>query len=225
MSSNSAADNQFSGRASVPASPDFALGPKRYGLAGTLALPKSDAGIHGLIERIRSPDEAVSGAAWQSAGPYGAAAVQPLAALMADGDFELARKAKRALYLVVRHAGHPAAARERKAVERELIIVLGSGPAPVRREVVWMLSEIGSARAVRPMAALLLEADLREDARCALTRHPSLSAVTALKAAFTAASGDFKYALAESLRQRGAPAEGCPSRKLVPTAQTSVSPS
>jgi hypothetical protein len=46
--------------------------------------------------------------------------------------------------------------------------------------------------------------------------------VTALKSAFATASGDFKYALAESLRQRGAAVEGYPSRKLVPTAQTNV---
>ena len=184
----------------------------------------ADAEIQGLIERIRSPDETVSGAAWQSAGPYGAAAVEPLAALMADEDFELARKAKRALYRVVRHVGHPAAARERKAVERQLILLLGSSPSRVRREVVWMLSEIGSARAIGPMAALLADKELREDARCALTRHPAPGAVTALKSAFANASGDFKYALAESLRQRGEKVEGYPSRKLVPTAQTNVAP-
>jgi len=185
---------------------------------------KAHTTIQGLIERIRSQDEAVSGAAWQSVGPYGAAAVKPLAALMADGDFELARKGKRALYLVVRRAGYPKATRERKAVERELIAVLSSGPGPVRREVVWMLSEIGSTRAVKPMAALLLEPQLREDARCALTRQPSPGAVSAIKSAFATASGDFKYALAESLRQRGVPVEGYPTRKLLPTAHTSVKP-
>jgi HEAT repeat protein len=185
---------------------------------------KTDAGIQGLIQRIRSRDEAVSGAAWQSAGPYAAAAVQPLAVLMADGDFELARKAKRALYLVVRHVGHPAATKERKAVERQLIRLLRASPAPVRREVIWMLSEIGTARAVGPMAALLSDKELREDARCALTRHPAPRAVTALKSAFAAASGDFKYALAESLRERGVAVEGNPSRKLVPTAHTPVGP-
>ncbi len=186
---------------------------------------KADAGIQGLIERIRSPDEVVSGVAWQSAGPYGAPAVKPLAALMASHDFELARKAKRALYRVVRHVGHPAAVQERKAVERQLILVLSSATAPVRREVVWMLSEIGTTRAVGPMAALLSNEELREDARCALTRHPAPSAVAALKSAFAAASGDFKYALAESLRQRGVMVNGSPSRKLVPTAQTGLAPS
>jgi len=184
----------------------------------------SDSEIQDLIERIKSPDETISGAAWQSAGPYGAAAVEPLAALMTDEDFELARKAKRALYRVVRHVGHPAAARERKGVERQLILLLDSSPSRVRREVVWMLSEIGSTRAIKPMAALLADEELREDARCALTRHPAPGAVTALKSAFSAASGDFKFALAESLRQRGERVAGYPSRKLVPTAQTTVAP-
>ena len=177
-----------------------------------------------MIERIRSSDETVSGAAWQNAGPYGAADVEPLAALMADEDFELARKAKRALYRVVRYVGTPAAARERKAVERQLILLLNSSPSRIRREVVWMLSEIGSARAVGPMAALLAEDELREDARCALTRHPAPGAVTALKSAFAAATGEFKFALAESLRQRGEKVAGYPSRKLVPTAPTQVKP-
>ena len=180
--------------------------------------------IDGLIERIRSRDEAVSGAAWQSAGRYGAAAVQPLAKLMADGDFEVARKAKRALYLVVRHVGHPMAAGERRAVERELVVVVGSAPAPVRREVAWMLSEIGTDRCVGALAALLADEELREDARCALTRLPTPMAALALRTAFAGASGDFKYALAESLRQRGEKVAGYPSRKLVPTAQTSVTP-
>ena len=182
----------------------------------------SDADIPGLIERIKNPDDAISGAAWQNAGPYGAPAVGPLALLMADGDFELARKARRALSRVVRHASHPTAVRERRAVEGELILVLGSSPSRVRSQLVWMLSEIGSARAVKPIAALLADKELREDARCALTRLPSRSAVTALKSAFVAAPGDFKPALAESLRQRGERVAAYPSRKLVPTAQTSV---
>jgi HEAT repeat protein len=184
----------------------------------------SDTDIQSLIERIKSHDDAISGAAWQSAGPCGAAVVKPLAALMADENFELARKGKRALYLVVRHAGRPGAGEECQGVERELIIVLGAGPSRVRREVVWMLSEIGSAGAVDAMAALLADQELREDARCALTRLPVPNAVTALKATFATAPEDFKYALAESLRQRGEKVEGYPSRKLVPTKQTSVAP-
>jgi HEAT repeat protein len=180
--------------------------------------------IQGLVDRIKSRDETVSGAAWQSAGPYGAAAVKPLAALMADPDYELARKARRALYRVVRHVGHPAAARERRAVERRLLSLLDEGPAPVRCELVWMLSEIGGPRVIGPLAKLLADPQLREAARCALTRHPAPGALAALKSAFAAAPLDFKDALAESLRQRGEKVEGCPSRKLAPTAQTNVAP-
>jgi HEAT repeat protein len=184
----------------------------------------SDDDIQGLIDRIKSPDDTISGAAWQSAGPYGAAAVKPLAALMADANAELARKGKRALYLVVRHAGHPSTEAQRRAVEGELIAVLGSSPSQVRCDLVWMLSEIGGDRAVKAIAALLTDQQVQEDARCALTRVPSPSAVTALKSAFVAAPEDFRYALAESLRQRGEKVEGYASRKLMPTAQTKVTP-
>ena len=184
----------------------------------------SDTNIQALIARIKSPDDTISGAAWQSAGPDGAAAVGALAALMTDGDFELARKGKRALYRVVRHVSPPAAGGERRAVERELIVVLETSPTQVRRDIIWMLSEIGSDRSVKPLAALLENRELREDARCALTRLPAPSAVTALKAGFIEGSGEFKYALADSLRQRGQKVDGYPSRKLVPTAQTSVTP-
>ncbi len=177
-----------------------------------------------LIERIKSADETVSGAAWQSAAPYGAAAVKPLAELMSEPDFELARKAKRALYRVVRRGGFPWTSRQRKAIESELIRTLRDSPSPVRRDVVWMLSEIGARRAVSPMAALLADPEVREDARCALTRHPSPKATAALKTAFASAPEDFKYALAESLRKRGEKVEGYPSRKLVATAQTTVKP-
>ena len=85
-----------------------------------------------------------------------------------------------------------------------------------------MLSEIGSAAAVDPMAALLADADVREDARCALTRIPGAQATDALKKAMSSAPDEFKYALAESLRARGEKVSGYPSRKLVPTKQTTV---
>lgn len=181
-----------------------------------------DTRVQELVDRIRSSDEAVSGAAWQSAAPYGAAAVQPLVALMAEEDFELARKGKRALYLVIRRAGRPAAERERKAVERELIQALSTAPDPVRCALVWMLAEIGGASSVGPIAALLTNREVREDARCALIRLPDPAAVKALKMAIPDAPIQFRYALAEAVRARGEKVDGYPSRKMVPTAQTKV---
>jgi len=180
------------------------------------------ASVDDLIAKIKSQDDNVRGPAWQGAGPCGATAVKPLAAVMTDADFEIARSAKRALYKIVRHAGRPGAAKEAKAVATELIALLPGSPTVVRREALWMLSEIGGDEAVAPMAALLSDKELREDARCALMRLPGRKVTAALKTAFASAPEEFKFALAESLRQHGEKAKGYPSQKLVPTRQTSV---
>jgi HEAT repeat protein len=172
--------------------------------------------ITDLVARIKSTDDKVRGPAWQGAGPAGAPAVKPLVAVMTDPDFEISRSAKRALYKIVRHAGRPGAKKEARAVEEELIPLLQHSAVPVRREVLWMLSEIGGDDAVAPMAALLTDKEVREDARCALMRLPGRKATAALKSAFSSAPEDFKFALAESLRARGEKVNGYPSKKLVP---------
>lgn len=178
--------------------------------------------VEELVAKIKSPDDKVRGPAWQSAAPYGAAAVRPLADLMTHEHFEVARAAKRALYKIVRHAGRPGAESEARAVEKELISLLKSDAVPVRRETLWMLSEIGTDDAVAPMAALLSDKEVREDARCALMRLPGDKATAVLKAAFATAPEEFKFALAESLRKRGQKVDGYPSKKLTPTRQTTV---
>jgi HEAT repeat protein len=182
------------------------------------------AATHGdeLIARIQSRDDEVSTAAWQSAALYGAPAIKPLAALLTSQDFELARRARHALYKIVRHANRPGARAEARAVESELLSLL-EDPG-TRREGLWLLSEIGGDRAVEPMAALLSDKDCREDARCALLRIPGEKVTAALRKALATAPEDFRYALADSLRARGGKVEGYPSRKMVPTAKTSVEP-
>ena len=175
-----------------------------------------------LIAKIKSPEDAVRGPAWQASGPVGASAVGPLAEVMSDAHFEIARSAKRAIEKIVRYAGRPGADAERKAVETELIKLLAHAQVNVRRHAVWMLSEIGDDAAVGPMAALLRDAEVREDARCALTRVPGAQATAALKQAMEGVPEEFKHALAESLRARGEKVSGYPSRKLVPTKPTSV---
>lgn len=171
-----------------------------------------------LLERIQSADVQLRGAAWQGAAPYGASAVGPLAELaLTHPDFEVVRAAKRALWKIVRHAGRPKADAERKAVEAELIRLLNQGNPDVRREFVWMLSEIGGNAAVQPLAALLQDTDLREDARAALQRIPTRQAVAALKAALKTVPEAYRPAIAVSLRARGQAVKDYPSHKLVPT--------
>ncbi len=175
-----------------------------------------------FLAKITSKDDQVRGPAWQNAAAYGAAAVPRLAAVLIDQDFEVARSAKRALYLILRHAGRPGAANESKNVQREILKLLTHEAMVVRREALWMLSEIAGEDAVAPMAALLADAEVREDARCALLRLPGKRVTSALKSAMKEAPEMFKPALAEALRQRGRKVTGYPSQRLVPSRRTTV---
>jgi HEAT repeat protein len=182
-------------------------------------------GVDELIAGIKSDSPEERTQAWQSAGKVGAQAVKPLAKVMTDDGLEVARAAKRALWQIVRYTGRPGANQERGAVETELVVLLGDEqPVAVRREVLWMLSEIGARRSIKPIAELLRNEDLREDARMALERIPGNRSVTALKAGFESATEDFKLNMAQSLRKRGEEVAGYPCQKLVPIKKTDVKP-
>ena len=198
------------------------------GAAGVTAHTASAAqaqGVDELIAGIKSSSDKERTEAWQSAGEVGATAVNPLAKVMTDDDLEVSRAAKRALWKIVRHTGRPGANRERRAVETELTGLLGRGkPVAVRREVLWMLSEIGARISIKPIAGLMMNKDLREDARMVLERIPGKRAVTTLKATFEKAPENFKPNIAQSLRKRGEEVAGYPCQKLVPTKKTEVKP-
>lgn len=192
------------------------------GTAALLARAQAADAIENLIAAIKSPDDPVRGPAWQSAAAAGPAAIKPLAGLLTDPAFEVARSARRALWRIVRHAGRPGAADEARAVVAELVPLLKTGGALARREVAWMLSELGGDEVIAPMAALLADPDAREDARCALMRFSGDKATAAFQSAFAGAPDEFKFALAESLRTRGVKVDGYPSQKLVPNRKTTV---
>lgn len=178
-----------------------------------------------FIERIQSKDDAVRAAARDHAGPVGAKAVLPLAKIAVGGELEIARAANRALQNIVYHAGRPGAENEAKAVAAELLKLLGdSQPLQFRRDVLWMTWQIAGEEAVAPVAALLANADLNEDARMALERLPGEKATAALKAALAKAADDAKPALAHSLRVRGVETPGVPDLRLKPTKKTTVQP-
>jgi HEAT repeat protein len=182
-------------------------------------------GVEELISKIKDDSAQVRTEAWQGAGEVGAPAVKPLAKVMTDENLEVARAAKRALWRIVRVAGRPGANKERRAVETELVSLLGDEqPVAVRREVIWMLSEVGARNSIKPFTGLLRNKDLREDARMALERIPTKRAVTVLKAAFEKAPEDFKPNIAQSLRKRGEEVAGYPCQKLVPRKKTDVKP-
>jgi len=184
--------------------------------------------VNELIAKIKDKDDKVRCAAWVGAGDFGAGAVKPLADVMEDPDAEVRRAAKNALYTIVRRAGRPGADAERKAVEAELCGLLGpERPSAVRRELLWMLSEIGGDDAVlamRRIPGLRETRDLWEDVRCTIQRIGGDAAVAALKKALETAPEDYRPALASSLRALGTEVPGVPDHKLVPTKPTSVKP-
>ena len=192
--------------------------------AGTAGATKTKA-VDELIVKLKDKNDKVRADALLNAGEIGAPAVKPLAKVMADKDIEVMRAGKRALWKIVRHAGRPRARDEKKAVITELIGLLGDDqPTSVRREVLWMLSEICGRTSIKPIAALLSNKELREDARMVLQRIPGKQSIAALKKGLKAAPKDFKLNIAQSLRKRGVKVRGLACVKLVPTKKTNVKP-
>jgi len=192
--------------------------------AGTAGAAKTKA-VDELIAQLKDKSDKVRAEGLLSASEVGAPAVKALAKVMGDKDVEVMRAAKRALWKIVRRAGRPRARDERRAVAAELIGLLGDDqPTLVRREVLWMLSEIGQRRPVKAIAALLSDKELREDARMVLQRIGGRQSLKALKDGLKSAPEDFKLNIAQSLRKRGVKVSGYPCVKLVPTKKTNVKP-
>jgi len=125
---------------------------------------------------------------------------------------EVGRAAKRALWKIVRHVARPGASREKETAIGLLLDLLAPiEPVPVRREVVAMLSEIGDDQVVNGIADLLDNEELREDARVALERIPTKTALAALQTALETVTGDFRRDIARSLRARGMEVPDSPS--------------
>ena len=149
----------------------------------------------------------------------------PLAKIAARGELETARAAQRAIQNIVYHAGRPGAEGEAKAVAAELLKLLDAAqPLQLRRDVLWMTWQIAGEEAVGPVAALLANAELREDARMALERLPGDKATAALQAALATAAEADKPALAHSLGVRGVATPGAADLRLKPTRKTTVQP-
>ena len=199
--------------------------------AGAVAVATGKSGaaqgqaVDELIAKLRSKNDRVRAEALLNAGEIGAPAVKPLAKVVADKDIEVSRAGKRALWKIVRHVGRPGADKEKQAVVVRLRELLGDEQPPsVRREVLWMLSEISGRESVNDIAALLPVEDLREDARMVLERIPGSESLDALKQEMRIGADDFKLNLAQSLRKRGLRVRRLNCVKLVPTKQTKVEP-
>lgn len=178
-----------------------------------------------LLEGLKQSDPDARTETWQRAPEVGAQAVKPLVGLMGHENAEVARAAKRGLWHMIRHAGRPGAEAERGAIESELTqVILPDQPASILRDLLWMVSEIGTDRSVPAITALLAYADAREDARMALERIPGDRSIDSLKSALETAPEEFRPSIAHSLRVRGVEVSGYPTTKLQPSKKTEVQP-
>lgn len=181
-----------------------------------------------LLQQLKSDDPFVRRNAWLNAGPLGADALSSLAEMAAVGELEISRAANRAMWQIVRYVGAPGRESERQAVVQALAELVENTQLPVqlRRDVVWMLSEIITEEELDEsiVLSLLMDADLGEDVRMALQRIGGPKAVAVLKTAMEKAQGDFKAALACSLRKCHVAVTEPPCPKLVPRKQTQVKP-
>lgn len=178
-----------------------------------------------LLKLIQSADDTERAGARDRAGIVGAAAVAPLAKLAVEAEnLEVARAANRAIQNIVYHAGRPGAADEAKAVTAALVGLLGTKHAQFRRDVLWMIWQIGGEDAAEPVARLLDDAEVGDDARMCLERLPGARATELLRARLASAPEAQRPAVAHSLRVRGVEVAGFPSQKLTPTKKTTVQP-
>jgi hypothetical protein len=182
----------------------------------------ADLTIEKLITAIKSDDAETRTRAWLSAGQLGAKPLKALAETVASGPLEVSRAAERAMWKIVRTVGAPDAS-GKEGVCAELVDLLDdTQPVSVRREVLWMLSEIGGDAEVPAIADLLGHEGLCEDSRMVLERIPGEVSLAALKTEFARADEQFKPNLAESLRRRGVEVEGYPCQKRIPTRETKI---
>jgi hypothetical protein len=192
-------------------------------------MPSEEFTVDNLIAKIKDKSDKIRAEGWLNAAKVGAAAVKPLAAVTTSGDsdLEVARAAKRALWQIVHDFGRIDAEDQRKAILEELQALLTDDwPDAFRRDVLWMLSEIGDDSSVEPIAAVLKSRELLDDARCALQRIPGQASLKALNDALESVPKGYKNNIALALRIRGVDPglEKYPNENLIPTKQVDTKP-
>ena len=176
--------------------------------------------LNELLENIQSDSAETRTTAWQQAGTIGAAAVKPLAGLCTQTHQEKAGPpggAWRGSYAQSAPLGLGRGNRASSGSCSACLVTTGR----------WLCGGMSSGcsrrlagdESVPPIAALLNQESLREDARMALERIPGDTSLAALRKALDAGPKDFRPNIAQSLRARGEAVDpkAYPCQKLVPT--------
>ena len=160
-----------------------------------------------LMEKMRGSDATVRMEAAHRAGPVGAAAVGPLAELLA-GDRGVAKAADEALRRIVHHSARPGARSEARAVAEALLAQMrGDRPEKTRTAAIRLLEFVGSDESTAALGRLLGDPKWREDARLTVERIPGRAASRALETALKGAPAEYRPAIEASIRHRKATAK------------------
>jgi len=150
-----------------------------------------------FIGRIRSENKDSRFDAWRAAGSESPDNLPELAKLAASENLSIAKAAREAMTTMT-HA-------KRDAAVASQLTAIGTSAAyttPVRTHALRLLSLVGEADAVAPVAKLLTDGDLREEAIFCLERIPGKESEAAMLTAATQVPADFQDRVIAALGHR-----------------------
>jgi hypothetical protein len=173
------------------------------GLTDPPALPAASPVVASLLANIRFGDGPARAAAVKHAALIGTEALLPLGMVYAGADLAAGRAASEAMKRIAFNAGRPGAEAEAKAAADQLLQLASPNyPRGVRADALELLGVVGGEAETKPLAALIDDKDVGEEARMALQRIPGKASDEALRSAARRCSGDRRAAIELSLRHR-----------------------
>jgi HEAT repeat protein len=156
-----------------------------------------------FLNRLQSDDAATRFAAWRSAGEAPPSTIPELGKLAASPQPGVSKAAREALSTMVHSVGKDPGVPNRAAVIKGLLeIASPSSALSVRVHALRLLSHIAGEDSVPMIAALLANAELREEAIYAIERIPGAAADRELLKAYESARDDFKPRVLAALGHR-----------------------
>jgi len=148
-----------------------------------------------FIDDVRSSDAEARFAAWRAAGEQDPENIPELAKLANSTDAPVAKAAREAITTMVHSVGKEPSSPKRQAIITQLLSVPNG-------QTLRLLSLIGGDESVAPVAKLLKDPALREEAIFCIERIPGTVSEKTMIAAYAAAPDDFKPRILAALGHR-----------------------